>query len=107
MSSFWNKIKRRQGRNINHSLSTQLLADHYANTMARGTAPLDTFQHNVKREVVDYFAQCMSDHQQNQFSVENIDVAIRTLRKNVSPRIDGIVLKHLFHGNSELLRNHL
>ena len=42
MSSFWNKIKLRQRRKINSSLSAQLLADHYANTMARGTAPLDT-----------------------------------------------------------------
>ena len=43
MSSFWNKIKLRQRRKINSSLSAQLLADHYANTMARGTAPLDAF----------------------------------------------------------------
>ena len=29
MSSFWNKIKLRQRRKINSSLSAQLLADHY------------------------------------------------------------------------------
>ena len=31
MSSFWNKIKLRQRRKINSSLSAQLLADHYRN----------------------------------------------------------------------------
>ena len=107
MSSFWNNKKLRQMRKINSSLSGQLLADRYANTMARGTAPLDTFQHNVTKEVADYFAQCMCDPQHKQFSVEDIDVAIRKLRKNVSPRIDGIIPEHLIHGNSELLRNHL
>ena len=107
MSSFWNKIKLRQRRKIKSSLSAQLLADHYANTMARGTAPLDTFQQNVTKEVADYFAQCMRDPQHKQFSVEDIDVAIRKLRKNVSPGIDGIVPEHLIHGNSELLRSHL
>ena len=56
MSSFWNKIKLRQRWKINSSLSTQLLADHCANTMARGTTPLDTFQQNVTKEVADYFA---------------------------------------------------
>ena len=51
---------------IKSSLSAQLLADHYANTMARGTAPLDTFQQNVTKEVADYFAQCMRDPQRTQ-----------------------------------------
>ena len=107
MSSFWNRIKLRQRRKINSSLGAQLLADHYASTMARGTAPLDTFQQNVTKEVADYFAQCMRDPQHKQFSIENIDVAIRKLRKNVSPGIDYIAPEHLIQGNSELLRNHL
>ena len=54
----------------NSRVSAQLLADHYASTMARGTAPLDTFQQNVTKEVADYFAQCMRDPQHKQFSIE-------------------------------------
>ena len=84
-----------------------LLADHYASTMARGTAPLDTFQQNVTEEVTDYFAQRMSDPQHKICFVEDIVVAIRKIRKNVSTGIDGIVPEHLIHENSELLCNHL
>ena len=55
--SNWNKIELRQMPQINSSLSSQLLADHYASTMAKGTALLETFQQNIAKDGTAYHAQ--------------------------------------------------
>ena len=97
MCTFWNKLKQIQKSKHHSNLSADTIADYYKNIMTDDgsrtaeQAEIDKFVTNKEHELQNYCSDM------SKLSPTSIEKLIKSLKRGVSPGIDGISVEHLFH----------
>ena len=104
MVAFWNRIKAKKKKHISSSLDCEAFSKHFSSIMNENDIELDEHQKVVKSFVTDKFHLNTNDSKYDGFTDSALDSAIRNLKNNVSPGLDGITAEHLIYGNSPNLQ---
>jgi exonuclease III len=104
MTAFWNKIKVKKKKHSSSSLDSEAFAKHFSDIMSEKDTQLDEFQKHIKSFVEDKCSSLDDNFNFEGFTDSMLNSALRSLKTNVSPGLDGITAEHFLHGNCEPLR---